>query len=95
MPLSLKGVRPGGTLSMIGVLSGLNIEASLGLIVARQVRLQGITVGHRDGFEAMLRAMQQHEVHPVIGETFAFEDLKKAMNHLKSGGHFGNTVIRY
>lgn len=38
LPLSLRSVRPGGTLSMTGVLSGLNIEASLGPIVARQVR---------------------------------------------------------
>ena len=95
LPLSLRAVRPGGTLSMIGVLSGLNIEASLGPIVARQVRLQGVTVGHRDGFEAMLRAMAQHEVHPVLGQTFAFEDLKSAMDHLRSGGHFGKTLVQF
>ena len=41
LPLSLRAVRPGGTLAMIGVLSGLEINASLGPIVARQVRLQG------------------------------------------------------
>lgn len=95
LPLSLRAVRPGGTLSMIGVLSGLNIEASLGPIVARQVRLQGVTVGHRDGFEAMLRAMAQHELRPVLGETFAFEDLKEAMAHLRAGGHFGKTLVRF
>jgi len=95
LPLSLRAVRPGGTLSMIGVLSGLNIEASLGPIVARQVRLQGVTVGHRDGFEAMLAAMAQHEVHPVLGETFAFGELKESMNHLRQGGHFGKTLIRF
>lgn len=95
LPLSLRAVRPGGTLSMIGVLSGLNIEASLGPIVARQVRLQGVTVGHRDGFEAMLRAMAQHELRPVLGETFAFEDLKEAMDHLRAGGHFGKTLVRF
>lgn len=95
VPLSLRAVRPGGTLSMIGVLSGLNIEASLGPIVARQVRLQGVTVGHRDGFEAMLQAMEQHEIQPVINETFAFEDLKPAMDHLRSGGHFGKTLIQF
>lgn len=95
LPQSLRAVRPGGTLSMIGVLSGLNIEASLGPIVARQVRLQGVTVGHRDGFEAMLRAMAQHEVHPVLGESFAFEQLKDAMEHLRQGGHFGKTLIRF
>lgn len=95
LPQSLRAVRPGGTLSMIGVLSGLNIEASLGPIVARQVRLQGVTVGHRDGFEAMLKAMAQHEVQPVLGESFAFEQLKDAMDHLRQGGHFGKTLIRF
>lgn len=95
LPLSLRAVRPGGTLSMIGVLSGLNIEASLGPIVARQVRLQGVTVGHRDGFEAMLRAMAQHELHPVLGETFKFAQLKEAMNHLRNGGLFGKTLIEF
>lgn len=95
LPLSLRAVRPGGTLLMIGVLSGLNIEASLGLVVARQVRLQGVTVGHRDGFEAMLRAMAQHRMRPVLGESFAFEELKPALNHLRQGGHFGKTLIRF
>jgi NADPH:quinone reductase-like Zn-dependent oxidoreductase len=95
LPLSLRAVRPGGTLSMIGVLSGLNIEASLGPIVARQVRLQGVTVGHRDGFEAMLRAMTQHELRPVLGDVFAFEDLKLAMDHLRNGGHFGKTLVQF
>lgn len=95
LPLSLRAVRPGGTLSMIGVLSGLNIEASLGPIVARQVRLQGVTVGHRDGFEAMLRAMELHKVQPVLGETFAFEDLRPAMDHLRAGDHFGKTLIQF
>lgn len=95
LPLSLRAVRPGGTLSMIGVLSGLNIEASLGPIVARQVRLQGVTVGHRDGFEAMLRAMAQHQVRPVLGQTFAFEDLRNAMDHLRAGDHFGKILIQF
>lgn len=95
LPLSLRAVRPGGKLSMIGVLSGLNIEASLGLIVARQVRLQGVTVGHRDGFEAMLAAMAQHKLRPVISDTFAFDDLRAALDHLRAGGHFGKTVIEF
>ncbi|MFX4221656.1 MAG: zinc-dependent alcohol dehydrogenase family protein [Thalassobaculum sp.] len=95
LPLSLRAVRPGGTLSMIGVLTGLNIETSLGLIVARQVRLQGVTVGHRDGYEAMLAAMAQHEIRPVLGTHFGFEELKEALAHLRAGGHFGKTLIQF
>ncbi|MFA7438708.1 NAD(P)-dependent alcohol dehydrogenase [Castellaniella sp.] len=95
LPLSLRAIRPGGTISVIGVLSGLNLNASLGPIVTRQVRLQGVTVGHRDGFEAMLVAMAQHEVRPVLGRSFVFEDLKAALDHLRAGGHFGKTLIEF
>lgn len=95
LPQSLRAVRPGGTLSMIGVLSGLTVEASLGPIVARQIRLQGVTVGHRDGFEAMLAAMAQHGVRPVIGAEFPFDDLKDAMRHQRDGNNFGKTIIRH
>lgn len=95
LPLSLKAIRPGGTIAMIGVLSGLNVEASLGLIVARQVRVQGVTVGHRDGFEAMLHAMSLHGTRPVLGETYAFEDLKNAMTDFKERDRFGKTLIQF
>jgi NADPH:quinone reductase-like Zn-dependent oxidoreductase len=95
LPQSLRCIRPGGTLSMIGVLSGGMLSAQLGLVVTRQVRLQGITVGNRDGFEAMLRAIGQHRVMPVTDKVFAFEELKEAMAYLKSGAHFGKVCIRH
>lgn len=95
LPQSLRCVRPGGTLSMIGVLSGGAMAAPLGLVVTRQVRLQGISVGHRDGFEAMMRAIALHKVKPVVDRVFAFEELKEAMAYLKSGAHFGKVCIRH
>jgi NADPH:quinone reductase-like Zn-dependent oxidoreductase len=95
LPQSLRCIRPGGTLSMIGVLSGGMLSAPLGLVVTRQVRLQGITVGSRDGFEAMLRAIAQHKLQPVTDKVFAFEQLKEAMAYLKSGAHFGKVCIRH
>lgn len=95
LPQSLRCIRPGGTISMIGVLSGGTMSASLGLVVTRQVRLQGITVGSRDGFEAMLRAIGQHRLEPVVDRVFGFEQLKDAMAHLKAGSHFGKVCIRH
>ena len=95
LPQSLRVIRPGGTISMIGVLSGLNMGVSLGLIVTRKVRLQGITVGHRDSFEAMARAIAQHRVKPVIDRVYAFEELKEALTYLRKGRHFGKICIRF
>jgi NADPH:quinone reductase-like Zn-dependent oxidoreductase len=95
LPQSLRCIKPGGTLSMIGVLSGGVMSAQLGLVVTRQVRLQGITVGNRDGFEAMLRALEQHKVKPTLDRVFAFEELKEAMGYLKKGEHFGKVCIQH
>jgi len=92
---SLRAIRTGGTISLIGVLSGLNMDVSLGPIVTRKVRLQGITVGSRDGMEAMIRAISQHAIKPVIDRIFAFEELREALDYLERSGHFGKICIRH
>ena len=95
LPQSLRAIRAGGTINLIGVLSGLNMDVSLGLIVIRKVRLQGITVGNRDGMEAMMRAISQHAIKPVIDRTFTFEELREALDYLARGLHFGKVCIRH
>jgi len=95
LPQSLRAIRPGGTISMIGVLSGATLAAPLGLVVTRQVRLQGITVGSRDGFEAMVRALERHRIVPVVDSVYAFDELKVALAALKRGAHFGKICIRH
>jgi NADPH:quinone reductase-like Zn-dependent oxidoreductase len=95
LPQSLRCIRPGGTLSMIGVLSGASLSTPLGLIITRQVRLQGVTVGHRDGFEAMLRALEQHRVPIIVDRVFEFEALPDALAYLRIGAQFGKICIRH
>lgn len=92
---SLRAIRPAGTISLIGVLSGNRMDIPLGPIVTRQIRMQGITVGSRDGFEAMVKAMAQHRIRPVVDSVFAFDDLHPALSYLKSGQHFGKICIRH
>ena len=95
MAQSLRAVRPGGTISVIGVLSGATLNVPLGQIVTRHVRLQGITVGNGDDFAQMARAMALHKVHPAISRVFAFEELHTALDFLASGKHFGKICIRH
>lgn len=95
LPQSLRAVRTGGTISLIGVLAGGGMDAPLGLVVTRHVRLQGITVGSRADFEAMARAIGRSGLRPVVDRTFAFEELHQAMSHLESGAHFGKICIRH
>jgi len=92
---SLRAVRTGGTISMIGVLSGGMMEIPLGPVVTRHVSLQGITVGNRDDFVKMTTAIAQHKLHPVIDRVFAFEDLHLALDYLSSGKHVGKICIEH
>jgi NADPH:quinone reductase-like Zn-dependent oxidoreductase len=90
---SIKSVRLGGYIALIGVLSGLG-EINPMPILMRSIRLQGIFVGSRSMFEAMNRAIAANQLRPVIDRVFEFEDAVAALKHLESGAHFGKVVIR-
>jgi NADPH:quinone reductase-like Zn-dependent oxidoreductase len=95
LPQSLRAVRPGGTISMIGVLAGSQLDISLGLIVTRHIRLQGITVGSGDDFRTMVRAISQQGMRPVVDRVYGFEQLHQALQHLASGKHLGKICIAH
>ncbi|MEM6903200.1 MAG: NAD(P)-dependent alcohol dehydrogenase [Pseudomonadota bacterium] len=95
LPQSLRCIRPGGSIYLIGVLSGLDLSASLGPVVTRQIRLQGITVGSRESMAAMAQAIGQHGMRPVIDQSFDFDALKDGMAALKSGGHMGKICLAF
>jgi NADPH:quinone reductase-like Zn-dependent oxidoreductase len=95
LPQSLRAIRTGGTISLIGVLAGGKMDIPLGPIVTRHVRMQGITVGSREDFTNMARAIAQHRLHPVIDRSFIFDEIRLAIDHLSSGQHFGKITIKH
>ncbi|MEZ4320177.1 MAG: NAD(P)-dependent alcohol dehydrogenase [Myxococcota bacterium] len=89
---SLRAVRVGGTIAMIGVLDGGVGEVPLVRALMRSVRIQGILVGSRDHLEALVRVLSPG-VRPVIDSTFGFEEAPEAFEHLASAAHFGKVVV--
>jgi NADPH:quinone reductase-like Zn-dependent oxidoreductase len=90
---SLRAVRVGGEIALIGVLSGGRFDIPLGPVVTRHVRLQGITVGHRDGFAAMCAALAAQRIEPVVDRVFPFVELHEALDHLAARRHFGKVCV--
>lgn len=90
---SLQAVRFGGTVSLIGNLSGTKTEILLTHIFMQKIRVNGILVGHRESFEAMNRAIALHALRPVIDRTFSLEEAPAAFDHMAAGGHFGKIVV--
>jgi NADPH:quinone reductase-like Zn-dependent oxidoreductase len=92
LPTSLRAVRRGGFISLIGVLSGRGDVNPLPILM-RGIRLQGIFVGSREMFLAMNRAIELHKLKPVIDRVFKFDEARDALRHMESGAHFGKIVI--
>ena len=90
---SLAAVRTSGQVSVIGVLGGRVGEVDLGPVLMRNLRLQGVFVGHRGHFLDLNEALVAHDVRPVVDQTFTLEALPAALAHLAEAGHFGKVVL--
>ncbi len=90
---SVRFVRPGGTVALIGVLSGNFATFNLSLAVMRQVRLQGVTCGDREAFEAMLRAIAVGGIDPMIDSRFPLAEAGAAFARMKANDHVGKILI--
>lgn len=93
---SLRSVTAGGTISLIGVLSGIKPELNLGPIITQNIRLQGITVGNHEMHRAMVSAIEESGLDPAIDDkVVGFEDVGEAIKSFGRGGHFGKVCIDF
>lgn len=93
LPQSLKAVKFGGRISLIGVLAG-GSQFNPIQILMKHVCVQGIFVGSRAMFEEMNRALAQHRTRPVVDRVFSFAELPQALRYLESGAHFGKICLK-
>ena len=84
----------GGTVLVIGILSGIEGSINLLPILMKNLSIQGIYVGSREMFESMNRAIAANNLHPVIDRVFPFSQAKEALHYLETGKHFGKVVIK-
>jgi NADPH:quinone reductase-like Zn-dependent oxidoreductase len=92
MPKSLRAVRIGGRISLIGVLTGGG-EFNPMPILMKKARVQGIYVGSRVMFEDMNRAITLHKMRPVLDKVFPFAEAAAALRHMESASHFGKVCV--
>lgn len=92
LPRSIAATRVAGTIALIGVLTGGQIDPAL--VMRKSIRLQGIYVGSRRMFRDMNRAIAHHGLRPVIERAYAFEEARAAYRDMEAAGHFGKIVIR-
>jgi NADPH:quinone reductase-like Zn-dependent oxidoreductase len=91
---SVAALRYGGTMSLLGVLTGLRGEVNTYGVFHKALRVAGIYVGSVAMFEGLVRTLEANRIEPIIDRTFGFGEVKEAYAYLASGAHLGKVVIR-
>ena len=90
---SISATRLGGTVAVIGAVSGPGAALEPMSLIGSSVRLQGIYVGSREMHEQLARFVEVAGIRPVVDSVFAFEELPRACGEFLGGKHFGKVVV--
>ncbi|MCL4813364.1 MAG: NAD(P)-dependent alcohol dehydrogenase [Vicinamibacteraceae bacterium] len=89
---SLRAVRYGGTISLVGALAR-PAAVTLAPVTLHNIRLQGIVVGSRAMFERMNAAYERGLPLPAVDRVFPFDQAPDAFAYMAGGRHVGKVVI--
>ena len=93
LPQSIRAIRPGGHIALIGILTGREGAVPTAELMRKQGRLVGLTVGSRQHQLDFIKACEATDMRPVIDSIFPLMELSSAFNKLVSGSHFGKICI--
>ena len=90
---SFKSIAMDGHIAIIGILSGAAQEILLYNFIRTRATVRGVSVGSREEFEDMCRAIALQRLHPVVDAVYPFEQAPDALRLMQAGGHFGKICI--
>jgi NADPH:quinone reductase-like Zn-dependent oxidoreductase len=90
---SMRAARVGGHVALIGVLAGIAGPVQTALLMSKNLRVQGLTVGSRAQQLAMIAGVEANAIRPIISDHFPLERLADAFRHQIANAHFGKIVV--
>jgi NADPH:quinone reductase-like Zn-dependent oxidoreductase len=87
-----------GRIMVIGLLAGHRVEAQLGQLLFKQVRIEGVHVGKftppeaQAGWTEIVEMLGSAKARPLIDRIFPMEEVQEAFAHL-AGGHLGKILV--
>jgi NADPH:quinone reductase-like Zn-dependent oxidoreductase len=90
---SVASTAMGGSVAIIGGVSGFGGEVNPATLLAGAKRMVGIFVGSRTMLEKVMRFADTCGIQPVVDRVFTFDQAKEAYRYMESGSHFGKVVI--
>ncbi len=93
LPQSIAALRRDGHIAVVGYLAGIDLGLNVFHLIERNAHLHGVSVGNRDGFEAMMEFVAANGLRPVIAESYGLDRAGEALRALVSGEHVGKLVV--
>jgi NADPH2:quinone reductase len=87
-----------GRIMVIGLLAGRSVELDLGMLLFKQVRIEGVHVGKfapaqaQEAWSSLVAALNGAGAKPVIDRIFSMDQVQEAFARL-SGGHLGKVLV--
>ena len=87
-----------GRIMVIGLLTGPKVELTMGQVLFKQVRIEGVHVGKfappeaRDAWDAVVDTLKAAGARPLIDEIFPMDKVQEAFARL-AGGHMGKVLV--
>lgn len=91
---SLRATAAGGTVAMLGALTGLQAPVQFAPAVMRRIRIAGVMTDCRRALRDLVAFLEASPIRPVIDRHFALAELPEALDRMERGAHFGKIVIR-
>ncbi len=90
---SLKSLKPGGKLVVVGATSGAAPSAELMRVFFLQLQILGSTMGTRTELEQLARFLVAKDVRPLIDRTLALSDARDGFAAMVGGELVGKVVF--
>lgn len=94
LPLAARCLAYGGTLSLVGGLTGYGGDIPALALLMKVARAQGVYVGSRADFLRMDAFITAHHIRPVVDRVFPLAEFARALALLKSDRFIGKIVLR-
>ncbi|EED36909.1 alcohol dehydrogenase superfamily, zinc-containing [Luminiphilus syltensis NOR5-1B] len=95
LPQSVRAIAFDGCISLIGILTGISGDVPTAALMQKNARISGITVGSQSDQAALIKAVEAHDIQPVIDRHFPLAELKAAFEFQASQQHFGKICVSF
>ncbi|RMF80876.1 MAG: alcohol dehydrogenase [Chloroflexi bacterium] len=90
---SIRAVKKGGSILIVGNTSGPKFELDLRYIFSKQISLIGSTMGPHQDYVRVMNLVFAGKLEPAIGARLPLDDVKEGHRLLEDGEVFGKVVL--